>query len=132
MALNKDQILGADDLEIREEHVPEWGGTIRLKALSGTAVDAFQLSMIKIRKPGEDPVPNLENSKAKLLVHAIVDDNNEPLFTRTELDALGRKSSAVLQRLVDIVSDMSGLSDDAAAELAGNSEAAQSGDSPSS
>jgi len=45
MTLNKEQILRADDLKTEEVDVPEWGGSVRVRVLTGTERDAFESSI---------------------------------------------------------------------------------------
>lgn len=129
MALSKDQILGADDMETRIEDVPEWGGKVNIRSLSGTERNAYEQSCIRFN--GDNAVPNLANLHAKLLARCMVDDDGERLFSDADIMELGKKSSQVLNRLFDVASDMSGLNEKDVKNLAGNSEAAQSGDSTS-
>ena len=41
MLLNKEQIQSVSDLETQDVEVPEWGGTVRLKSLTGAERDRF-------------------------------------------------------------------------------------------
>jgi len=40
--LTKDAILAAEDAVFEDVHVSEWGGTVRVKALSGLERDRFE------------------------------------------------------------------------------------------
>jgi hypothetical protein len=46
MALNKDQILHADDLPRREVQTPEWGGSVFVRALTGDERDSYEGEML--------------------------------------------------------------------------------------
>ena len=105
--LSRDQILTADDIETREVDVPEWGGTVRLKSLTGRERDAFEASNRILR--GKEFVPNPVDIRARLVIRALVDETGNRLFKDTEAGALGAKSGAVLDRLYDIVAEMSGM-----------------------
>ncbi len=54
--LTKDDILGADDLATEDVEVPEWGGCVRVRALTGTERDAFEAAMFRMPKPGKKGV----------------------------------------------------------------------------
>lgn len=123
--LNRDQILTADDLPTEDVEVPEWGGTVRLRALTGTERDAFEVSV------AGDGKKNLSNLRARLVALSVVDDKGERLFTDADVKKLGLKSAAALDRLFDKARHLSGLDEDDVEELAGNSDAAQSGASTS-
>ena len=47
--LSKDAILAADDLPRETVHVPEWGGDVYVRTMSGTDRDAFETSLIARR-----------------------------------------------------------------------------------
>lgn len=130
MPLSRDQILEAKDLETREVDVPEWGGTVLVRALSGTDRDAYEASLVQIR--GKQQVPNLANIRAKLVARAVVDEDGNRLFTDADIKALGQKSAAALGRVFTVAAEMSGLDDKDIEEIEGNSDAAQSGASTSS
>lgn len=130
MALSRDQILEAKDLETREVEVPEWGGTVLVRALSGTDRDAYEASLVQMR--GNKSVPQLGNIRAKLVARAIVDEDGNRLFTDADIKVLGQKSAAALSRVFTVAAEMSGLNDADIEEIEGNSDAAQSGASTSS
>lgn len=130
MPLSRDQILEAKDLETREVDVPEWGGTVLVRALSGTDRDAYEASLVQIR--GKQQVPNLANIRAKLVARAVVDEDGSRLFSDADIKALGQKSAAALSRVFTVAAEMSGLDEKDIEEIEGNSDAAQSGASTSS
>lgn len=130
MPLSRDQILEAKDLETREVDVPEWGGTVLVRALSGTDRDAYEASLVQIR--GKQQVPNLANIRAKLVARAVVDEDGNRLFSDADIKALGQKSAAALSRVFTVAAEMSGLDEKDIEEIEGNSDAAQSGASTSS
>ncbi|WP_265560939.1 phage tail assembly chaperone [Streptomyces hygroscopicus] len=127
--LSRDQILNASDLTIREVPVPEWGGTVHLKALTGRERDAWEASNRILR--GSDWIPQPVGARARLLVRAIVDETGQRIFEDKDAAALGEKSGSVIDRLFDIAAELSGVQDSAVEEAAGNSEAALSGSSTS-
>lgn len=119
MALDRAAILGASDIETREVDVPEWGGTVLVRALTGAQRDAWEASLQLQR--GNEMVRDLTNARAKLVVRALVDEKGQRLFKDQDAGALGAKSGKVLDRIYDIVAEMSGLSDTAAVDAEGNS-----------
>jgi hypothetical protein len=122
-------ILAFDDVQIHDEPVPEWGGTVRLRSLSGRDRDLFDAS-IRERHGGE-LVATFDNITAKLVARSIIDpDTGERVFSDEQIAKLGEKNAAVLNRLYDIAARLSGMRGQEA--MAGNSEAAPSGGSGSS
>jgi hypothetical protein len=128
MALSRDGILGAVDIKTEKVHVPEWGDEVILRGLTGEELDAFQGSIRQFRPTfdgkGMEPVLIQDNMRAKLLVKCLVDEAGDRLFQDSDASALGAKNGAVIDRLYDIASALSGLSEDEKAELEGNSEPA--------
>lgn len=95
MTLTKDAILGAKDLPTLTVAVPEWGGDVIIRTLSGAERDAFEASMVAA---GER---RLVNIRARLVAACLVDDAGQPLFSERDVESLGRKSGAALDRLFD-------------------------------
>lgn len=128
MALSRDGILGAVDIKTEKVFVKEWGDEVIIRGLTGEELDAFQGSVRQFRPTfdgkGMEPVLVQDNMRAKLLVKCIVDEAGERLFTDQDASALGAKNGAVIDRLYDIASALSGLSEEEKAELEGNSETA--------
>lgn len=128
MALSRDGILGAVDIKSEKVPVPEWGDEVIIRGLTGEELDAFQGSIRQFRPTfdgkGMEPVLIQDNMRAKLLVKCLVDEAGDRLFQDSDASALGGKNGAVIDRLYDVASALSGLSEDEKAELEGNSEPA--------
>lgn len=107
MLLSKDQILSASDRKFIDVDVPEWGGSVRLAVMSGTARDCYEASLVQIGKDGKAQ-NDLSNIRAKLVSACLVDANFEPIFTAAEL---GKKSGAVLDRLFDACNKLNAVTD---------------------
>ena len=127
--LTKERILAVDDIVTEDVDVPEWGGTVRVRGLSGVERDAFEASMIERR--GKKVETNLTNLRAKLVAASVVDEKGSRLFSDADVKALGAKSAAGLDRVYDVAQRLSGISDDDVDELAGNLSGTASGDSSS-
>jgi hypothetical protein len=126
--LSKDDIFKVE-LPQRDVEVPEWGGIVRVQALSGSARDEYDASMLRAQPDGT--VTRVPGSRAKLVSLCIVKDNGDPMFNEFDIGRLGQQSATALDRVVAAIVDLSALSDETAAELEGNSDAAPSGDSGS-
>jgi len=130
MALNRDTILGVSDLQTEKVDVPEWGGDVIVRGLTGEERDAYEASRRQVRNAGTphaEVVFIQDNARASLLVKCLVDEHGERLFTDRDAPALGQKNGAVLDRLFDVASRLSGMSDEEAEKLEGNSETASEG-----
>lgn len=92
MSLSKVKILAADDNKLDKVDVPEWGGSVYIKVLSGTDRDSFEESYSEQK---------MKNFRSRFLVLTLCDEKGERLFTEAEVDELGKKSAVVLARLFD-------------------------------
>jgi hypothetical protein len=124
--LTRDMILHAQDAQQEVVQVPEWGGSIIVRGLSGAERDRFEASVLQTNKRGDREV-NLRNMRAKLAVLSCVDDSGQRLFQDSDVAVIGEKSASALQRIYDVAAKLSGISKDDAEELAKNSSADLSG-----
>ena len=127
--LGRDAILAAKSLRTEEVDVPEWGGTVLVRELSGRERDEWEASLAVQR--GKTMVPDVANIRAKLAARTIVGDDGEPVFTQQDVAALGELSAAALDRVFDVASRLSGLNPEDVEAMTGNSGAAPGGGSSS-
>lgn len=131
--LGRDAILSASDLQTEEVQVSEWGGAVLVRGLTGSERDAFEeASLHRYGKNGKNKEINLKDFRARLVSWSIIDGDGKRVFTDTDVPALGRKSASALQRVFDVCSRLSGLSESDVEELVKNSPSDQSDDSGSS
>ena len=117
--LTKDAILASHDLPYEDAEVPEWGGKVRVRVLTGAELDKYHGSLFTVK--GKDVVQDRENFRTKLLVKCLIDDKGNRLFNDKELEDLAGKSGAVLQRLYEIASRLNGMTAEEAEVLEKNS-----------
>lgn len=135
--LNRESILSAADIQYEIVPVPEWGGSVRVKALSGAERDEFEGSLLKIRKTvrggrrggtdagDEDTEVDYRNMRAKLVAKVVVDARGVRLFSESDIAALGQKSASALDRVYGVAQRLSRLTNEDVEELMGNSERTQ-------
>lgn len=91
--LGRAEILSADSQpRVLPVRVPEWGGTIYVRTLSGAERDAFENSLTGPRK--------LTNFRGRLAVLFLCDPNGKSLFTEADVEALAQKSAMALDRVM--------------------------------
>lgn len=135
--LSREQILEAQDMEKELVDVPEWGGPVYVRALTGAERDAFEDSMVEMRvvRKGRkrETVPQMryQNLRARLCALTICDEEGNRLFKDEDVHALGKKSAAALDRVFEVAQRLSGLREEDVEELAGNFENDQSDGSTS-
>jgi len=113
--LGREDILQADDIKTESVEVPEWGGTVLVKGMTGSERDRFELAMIS--DPGKSSKVNLSDMRAKLCSLTIVNENGKLLFTPSDIKDLSGKSAAALQRVFEVARDLSGIGEDDVKEL---------------
>ena len=117
--LSKTAILAAQDLQTEDVEVPEWGGAVRVRSFTGRERDAFEASMV--RGDGKDRKVDLTNMRARLVGLTVIDETGQRLFTDKEVDLLGAKSGAALDRVFAIAQKLNGLSGADVEEFSKNS-----------
>jgi hypothetical protein len=120
--LTRDQILGADDLPRVEVEVPEWGGSAFVRTMTGTERDRFESEHIK--NPHRD-------IRARLVAATLCDEQGNLLFGPADVEALGRKGAAALDRVFAVALRLNGIGKADVEELEKNSAASPSAASPS-
>lgn len=125
MALSRDQILAAPDLPAHSVRVPEWGGDVFVRSMTGAERDAFEAAIFDGDKV------NRANIRARLVSLCAVDDKGDRLFSEADIEALGKKSAAALERVYAAASRLNALSPADVEELAKNSRTGRDDDSPS-
>lgn len=128
--LSRDVILAVADVQFEDVDVPEWGGTVRVKSLTGKERDALESSMIVGKGKNKDV--SLSNLRAKLVARSVVDEQGRTIFTDEDIPALGAKSAAALNRVYEVAQRLSGVTQEDVDELTKNSETTPSADSGSS
>lgn len=122
--LTREQILTADDQVVEDVPVPEWGGVVRVRGLTGTQRDRFEGEAVEQR--GRKTKLNFENLRARLVSLTVVDGDGKRMFSDADVAALGQKSASALDRVFAVAQRLSGMSDQDVEELTKNSESGQS------
>lgn len=125
--LNRDQILAASDLPTETVPVPEWGGEVIVRALTGAERDEYEMAT-------HEAIRNKSsiNMRARLVAMTLVDEDGERLFNHeSHVVRLGNKSGRALDRVFDVAQRLSGIGRAALETAAGNLSGA-TGDAPSS
>jgi hypothetical protein len=119
--LSRDEVFANPDLMTEDVPCPEWGGDIRVRALTGEERDAYEASMLD-QSNGKQPRANLRNMRAKLIVRCAIDEHGAKLFSPGDVTRLGQRSAAPIDRLYEACTRLSGMSDKDVEELEENFE----------
>lgn len=118
--LGRAAILEADDLATEDVEVPEWGGVVLVRALTGGERDKYESDIFQA---GQAQVPqvvngkvvtpapeyNLQNLRAKLCAKTMIDEEGKRLFSDKDVEVLGTKSAAALDRVFSVAQRLSRL-----------------------
>ncbi len=125
--LRREDILAASDIQTEEVEVPEWGGCVLVRGMTGAERDEFEASVME--RKGKNVRFNLNDARAKLVAACVVDEAGARVFSDSDVRLLTRKSAAALDRVAQAAQRLSGLREDDLEELAKNSPSGQSDDS---
>lgn len=115
MNLTRDSILSALDSKLEAVDVPEWGGTVYIRTMSGAERDKFEVEILDAKGK-----VTADNIRAKLLAKCLSDEKGTRLFSDADVEALGGKSANVLERLWVKARKLNALSKEDVDELVKN------------
>lgn len=124
--LTRNAILQAQDIKTEEVFIPEWGDSVLVRGLTSAERDNYEAKLV-VQK-GKNTTVNMKNARARLAVLSVMDGDGKPLFSEADLPLLSAKSAAALDRIFDVASRLSGISDEDLDELSKNFESAPSDD----
>lgn len=116
MILTKDKILQVEDIQKELVNVPEWGGDVYVRGMTGAERDRFEASIVQMQ--GTERKLNMSNVRAKLASLTICDEQGQRLFNDADVAKLAEKSASALQRIFAVAQRLSGIGDDDVKELA--------------
>jgi hypothetical protein len=118
--LSRDEILRIQDAKTIEVEVPEWGGTVTIKVMSGAEREQFE-GFVQSRMKTDGKVTDLSDVRATLLSLVLVDDKGERMFSAADVKELSKKSSLVLTMLAAKAQEVNGLTGGSVEEMRKNS-----------
>lgn len=117
MSILKDKILQADDLEKRQEYMPQWDATIEIRSLTGRQ----RAAIIKSVMGPDGKIEFIDRMYGDLLIACCYDpETDEALFNDADKEALNDKNGAALEHIARIAMDLSGLSEHAVQSIEKN------------
>lgn len=103
--LTREAILAAQDLKSEDVDVPEWGGSIRIRTMTGAERDKLLTGLT-----GADGKFQAHGYRTRLLACCIVDEGGHPLFSADELSG---KNPLVTDRLFTIADRLNSIGEEA-------------------
>jgi len=104
--LDRAAILSATDAVYETVSVPEWGGDVRVRAISAAARDDLEQAVFSAAQTKQP----LRNFRARLAALCLVDDLGAPLFTPDDVEVLGNKSAAAMERVYRVAVRLNAMS----------------------
>jgi len=89
--LGRDAILSVQDADVAYVAVPEWGGGVYIRTMTGAQRDALERQIT-----GGETI-----TRAQIAVLCCCDDRGRQLFTDDDMDALNAKSASALDRILE-------------------------------
>lgn len=117
--LTRDNILEVKDLETAVVSVPEWGGDVRVRLLTGTERHTLYA------KANESGKFDMAVFSALLVTMTLVDDAGVRLFADDEVGIIAGKSSKAVEKVFAKSEELNQLSARAVDEAVKNSEPTQ-------
>ena len=124
--LTKADIFKADDLPTKDMDIPEWGGTLTVRTLTGIERDEWESAFVN-----QDKIA-IRGLKARLVQLTTMNGDGQQMFTKADLQKINSKSASVIDRIFQVSQRLSGLTKEDAEEMVENSDAGPAGGSVSS
>ena len=109
--LTREAVLSASDTRYEVVDVPEWGGRLRMRSMTGKARDRIEAMVTKVKGRGTAVA---ENIRASVVAECAVSGAGAALFTPADIAALGEKNAAALDRAFECAWKLSGMGAEAA------------------
>lgn len=126
--LTRDQIRQADDLPCEEVEVPEWNGTVIVRAMSARRRDAYEIYLAE--QKNDNGEIKIEDLRACVAVFSCEDGDGKLLFTTEDIPWLTMKSGKALDRVFAVARRLSLLGKEDLDETLGNSSGVRGDGSP--
>ena len=118
--LTAESILQSDDFTFADVDVPEWGGTVRIRSMSG----AQRATLRKALEAGT------ETGDEMVCVMCIVDEDGNRIFNSSQIEALRKKNTNAITRIAMRALEISGMRNPqkAVEDAEKNSDGTENGD----
>jgi len=127
-ALDRDTILSITDSKLEPLEIPEWGGTIYIRTITGGERDGVEYALSEDPKTGNR---RQQNFRAYFVSLVACDESGKRLFKNQDIPALAQKSGAAIERIVDAGLKLNNFKAADVEEMTKNSSSTQDADSGS-
>lgn len=120
--LTRAAILNGPQLRREMVEVPEWGGAIYVRELTGAERAQMELE----NRDAQHQQANFPHLRAKMVTWCAIDEAGNRIFDPKDVKSLADGSAAALDRVVAVIRSLSGLGDEEGKKRAKNSSSSQS------
>jgi len=109
----RDRILNSQDLERAELDIPEWGGQVFYRELTG--IERDELTDLYIEAQVTDPATGTvkqllpKHYKAKICIMGVIDEDGSNVFTKEHLERVAAKSARCIDTVSSAITKISGM-----------------------
>ena len=123
--LSREDIMAIVSVKKESIDMPEWGGSIFVRAMSGAESDILtDLILAHEEKTGNNRLPHL---KAIMAILTVCDGDGGRMFDMNDMDMLLSKDGGALTKIFEVARRLNGLTPDSEETITKNSEG---GDQP--
>lgn len=105
--LSRDDFLKADDFATREVELKELGGTVLVRELNAFESDEFSFGVMDA-KGGAD-LRKARGLRIRVVTWATIDKDGKPLFRKTDVERLEKKSGRTVDCISSVILELSGI-----------------------
>lgn len=110
--LTLEDIIAADDVQTEYVEVPEWGGTVRVRGLTGEERNKVFQSIRLYGKQIKDDDEASSQFYARVIAASLIDDDGRKIASQNDVPKLLKKNGAALNRVWQVCRRLSGFSDE--------------------
>lgn len=101
--LTKAEIFASSDLKSEKVDMPEWGGAVYVRPMTGDERDRWEDYCVSMQNKSSAGIMQL------LVSMTVVDEAGENIFTKDDIADLGKKSAAAISRLFVVSRNLSAI-----------------------
>lgn len=128
--LTADQILSSSTPRTAYVEVPEWGGTVKVRGMTGKERASYRNSLVgratqRLRAGEETGETELElvafRSNEDVVAWCTIDEDGNRIFSDEQVERLGKADPAPIDKVAQKILQLSGMTREGAREIVGES-----------
>jgi hypothetical protein len=119
MALSREDILGIQDITVKEIEVPEWNGTVFIRKLTRGQQDEYarrRFGKANLKQVGKgqeiQSTVDIFGHDAWLVAQSVCDENGKRFFKDSDVEKLNEKSGEAIGFIAVQIIEFSGMKED--------------------